>query len=91
MAALFQVSVTDPEHQKIVDKGGDALKRLCREEAVAFSDWLRENEPNFQDGLADWERHIISVYLDKTSRGVRDGPEEAPTSVIPEEGQDGSP
>lgn len=89
MTALFRISATDPEHQKVVAKGGSSLKDLCQKEAFSFSDWLRENEPNFQDGLADWERHIIAVYLDKTVRGLR-GPAKADTNDFPAEGQDGS-
>lgn len=89
MTPLFQVSVVDPAHQEMVRTGGSSLRDLCQKEAAAFSDWLRANEPNFRDGLANWERQILAVYLYKKSRGL-DEPEKAEASVFLEEGQDGT-
>lgn len=82
---MFQVLAKDPSHQEIVAKGGVPLKNLCQKEAQSFSDWLRANEPNFSEGLAEWERHIIAVYLDKTSRGLRDEQQDGAPSDLPQE------
>ena len=89
MASLFRVEVTDPTHHETIAKAGDPLKDLCREEANSFSAWLAENEPNFEAGLADWERHAISLYLYKKCRRL-DEQEATPTGDVSVEGQDGT-
>lgn len=84
MTARFQVALS-PEPD--VPVKGDVLRTLCRQEAAAFSDWLRENEPNFADGLADWEQQAIAVYLYKKVRKLDE--DQGPPGSLPAERQDG--
>jgi hypothetical protein len=89
MTPRFRVEVPDPSNQEIVAKGGDPLKTLCLEEARAFSRWMAENEPNFADGLASWERQAIATYLYKKSRRL-DEQETNPEGDVSAEEQDGA-
>jgi hypothetical protein len=89
MEPIFRVEPIDPANADIVAKGGDPLRALCRKEAEAFSQWLRENEPNFPDGFFEWERQALHVYLYKKARGLDEFAAKA-TGDLPPGEQDGA-
>ena len=89
MANSFRVEAVGENHQAAVKEGGNRLKSLCLDEARSFSDWLRRNEPNFPDGLVDWEQKAIAIFLYKRSRGI--DAEKATDDSIPTGAQDVTP
>ncbi len=56
----------------------DLLRGLCIEEVDEFDRYMRENEPNWKDGLAEWEKQAIRTYLYQKIRGRVSTPSSLP-------------
>lgn len=56
----------------------DMLRSLCTQEVDEFDRYMRENEPNWREGLAEWEKQIIRTYLYQKARGRIDPPSSLP-------------
>lgn len=80
MAAIFRVDLVDPSQPKNLDNEG-YRRDLCRIEVEQFNQWLRENEPNWKDGMSNWEKQAVHVYLDKKSRRLDEQSQEAPSDL----------
>jgi len=66
------------EEEETLNKGGDPLRALCREEVGSFDQFLRRwgaEQPegslshDYADGLAPWERDVIAGFLYQKAMG----------------------
>jgi len=67
--ARLEIKLVGDGAEQLLSNGGEPLWDLCQNQTENFEQYLRQNVPGWEDGMAKWERWIVAAHLCHALKG----------------------